>query len=284
MALILAGAPAAAARREAIRSRVEALRQEGSFPCLAIALTGDDAASHVYSQRLCKLGESLGVRVLLEHLPADTDEGDLLALIDRWNADSSIHAILPMMPLPRQINPLTVAQRLSPAKDADALHPLNAGLVATGQSGWAPCTPRAVMAILSHYQIATVRRHAVIIGRSNVVGKPLGHLLLAADATVTVCHSKTDNLIDIVRRADIVIAAVGRPNMLKADMVKPGAVVVDVGINETEDGRLVGDVDYESVEPVAAAITPVPGGVGTVSTVMVMEAVLRPWLGAGWNA
>lgn len=284
MALILAGAPAAAARREAIRSRVEALRQEGSFPCLAIALTGDDAASHVYSQRLRKIGESLGVRVLLEHLPATAAEDELLALIDRWNADASIHAILPMMPLPKQINPLTVAQRLAPAKDADALHPLNAGLVATGQSGWAPCTPRAVMAILLHYGITMAGRHAVIIGRSNVVGKPLSHLLLAADATVTVCHSKTNDLSQIVRQADIVIAAVGRPAMLKADMVKPGAVVIDVGINETEDGRLVGDVDYATVEPLAAAITPVPGGVGTVSTVMVMETVLRSWLGDGWHA
>lgn len=275
MAIILAGAPAAAARKEAIRTQVERLNAQGIEPCLAIVLSGEDPASAVYSQRLIKLGEGLGIRVLIERLPNAT-ETEVLALIDKWNADTTVHAILPMMPMPKWIDSRSVSERLAPQKDADALHPLSAGLVATGQSDWAPCTPRAVMAILSYYDIPLAGREVVIIGRSNVVGKPLSQLLLANDATVTICHSKTADLTAVTKRADIVIAAVGKPKLVTVDMIKPGAVVIDVGINETPDG-LVGDVDYSQVEPVASAITPVPGGVGTVSTIMVMETVLRQW-------
>ena len=282
MALILAGAPVAAVRREAIRSRADLLRSAGVIPCLAILLVGDDPASQVYSERLRKLGDSMGVKVHLEHLPHTTTETEVLALIDRWNADPLIHSILPMMPMPKHIHDRSVAERLLPQKDADSLHPLNAGLVATGNSVWAPCTPQAVMAILAHYAISLAGKRVVILGRSNVVGKPLAHLLLAADATVTICHSKTVDLPTLIRQGDIVIAAVGRPKMVKAEMVSPGAVVIDVGINETVDG-LVGDVDYAAVAAVAGAITPVPGGVGTVSTVMVMEAVLNRWLGDSRN-
>ena len=274
MAVILAGAPVAAAWRDAIRSRAEALRHDGVIPCLAIVLVGDDAASQVYSQRLQKLGASLGVFVRLETLPQTAQTEEVVSLLNRLNADPAVHAILPMMPLPRQIDTDRVVECLDPSKDADSLHPLNAGLVATGKSAWAPCTPRAVMAILAHYRIPLAGCHAVIVGRSNVVGKPLAHLLLKENATVTICHSQTADLAGMLKQADIVIAAVGRPKLIGADMVKPGAVVVDVGINDTADG-LVGDVDYAAVEPVAAAITPVPGGVGTVSTVMVMEAVVR---------
>lgn len=277
MAVVLAGAPVAAAKKQSILSLVDSLRRNGVMPCLGIILVGDDAASHVYSQRLCKLGEAVGVKVILKTMPGAVPETEVLAAIEQWNADSSIHSILPMMPMPKHINAAAVSERLLPQKDADALHPVNAGLVAAGRSVWAPCTPRAVMAILRHYQVPLAGRHAVILGRSNVVGKPLAHLLLAADATVTVCHSKTANLAEITRQADIVIAAVGRPEMVKADMVKPEAVVVDVGINETERG-LVGDVDFDAIRSIAAAITPVPGGVGTVSTVMVMEAVVSRWL------
>lgn len=181
-----------------------------------------------------------------------------------------------MMPLPAQINPDIIARSLDPEKDVDAMHPLNVGLVAAGKSPWAPCTPRAVMTVLEHYGIELAGKHAVIVGRSNVVGKPLAQLLLGRDATVTVCHSKTPDLAAFLRQADLVVAAVGRPQMIGASMIRPGTVVVDVGINEL-DGRIVGDVDFASVEPLAAAITPVPGGIGTVSTVMVLEAVLRKW-------
>ncbi|MDF2502467.1 MAG: folD [Anaerosporomusa subterranea] len=283
MAIILAGAPVAAARRDAIRAHAESLRRNGVVPCLAIVLVGDDAASQVYSQRLQKLGASVGVNVILEKLPQTALAIEVVTVIERLNADSDIHAILPMMPLPRQIDANLVVEQLSPLKDADSLHPLNAGLVATGKSAWAPCTPRAVMAILAHYQIPLAGRHAVLVGRSNVVGKPLANLLLAEDATVTICHSKTTDLAKVIKQGDIVIAAVGRPKLIQADMIKQGAVVVDVGINETDEG-LVGDVDYLAVEQVAAAITPVPGGVGTVSSVMVMEAVLNRWLKDDPNA
>ena len=283
MATLLAGAPVAAAKKQTILSLSEGLRRSGVEPCLGIILVGDDAASHVYSQRLCKLGESVGVKVILKTMPGTAEEAEVLAEIDKWNADQSIHSILPMMPMPKQINSAAVAERLAPEKDADSLHPLNAGLVASGKSVWAPCTARAVMAILQHYQIPLAGKHAVIIGRSNVVGKPLAHLLLAADATVTICHSKTANLQLATRQADIVIAAVGRPEMIKANLIKPEATVIDVGINDSEKG-LVGDVDFDSVRQIAGAITPVPGGVGTVSTVMVMEAVVRRWLGANLNA
>lgn len=274
MAIILAGAPVAAARKESIRSAAITLGRHGAAPHLAILLIGDDAASRVYSQRLQKLGAAVGIDVTLKQLPQTATEADVLPVIDQFNADAGIDAILPMMPPPPQIRAGVLAERLSPAKDVDALHPLNAGLVAMGKSRWAPCTPRAVMAILTHYEIPLAGRHVVVVGRSNVVGKPLAHLLLAADATVTVCHSKTANLAQVVRQGDIVIAAVGRPALIKAGMIKHGAVVVDVGINETAAG-LTGDVDYAAVEAVAAAITPVPGGVGTVSSVMVMEAVLN---------
>ncbi|MDU4959654.1 MAG: tetrahydrofolate dehydrogenase/cyclohydrolase catalytic domain-containing protein [Sporomusaceae bacterium] len=271
MAIILAGGPVAAVRKEAIRSEAAA---GDRAPKLAIILAGDDAASRVYSQRLQKLGETVGIDVALTQLPQTVSEPEVLTVIDRLNSDPGVDSILPMMPMPPQISAAAVAARLSHLKDVDSLNPLNAGLVATGKSRWAPCTPRAVMAILDYYRIPLAGRQAVIVGRSNVVGKPLAQLLLAADATVTVCHSKTADLAQVIGRGDIVIAAVGRPQLIQAAMVKPGAVVIDVGINDTPAG-LVGDVDFASVEPVAAAITPVPGGVGTVSTVMVMEAVLN---------
>lgn len=278
MSMVLTGASVAATRKQAILARANSLRQNGTIPCLGILLVGDDAASHVYSQRLCKLGAAVGVTVLLERLPQYATESEVLSVIDRWNSDPAVHSILPMMPMPRHISAANIAERLLPLKDADSLSPINAGLVASGKSDWAPCTPRAVLAILQHYQIPLAGKQAVVIGRSNVVGKPLAHLLLAADATVTICHSKSNNLAEIVKQGDIVIAAVGRPEMINAAMIKPGAVIVDVGINETEHG-LVGDVDFAGVQQVAAAITPVPGGVGTVSSVMVMEAVVNRWLG-----
>jgi len=184
------------------------------------------------------------------------------------------------MPMPRQIDPNAVASALNPSKDVDAMHPFNVGLVNSGRSPWAPCTPRAVMAILKHYDIPIAGKRVVIVGRSNVVGKPLFHLLLAQDATVTVCHSKTPDLAEVVKEADIVVAAAGKQGLITAGMVKTGAVVIDVGINEL-NGTIVGDVDFDSVSKIASAITPVPGGVGTVSTTMVLEAVLRnceaPW-------
>ena len=276
MALIMEGKPAAAAMRTRLTEKAGKLRDQGVVCGLAVVLVGDDHASIIYAEWLGKLCSNLGIRYNLAALPSDTTQEELLAQISQLNANPQVSGILPMMPLPRHIDPDIIARSIDAAKDVDAMHPLNVGLVAAGKSPWAPCTPRAVMTVLDHYGIELAGKHAVIVGRSNVVGKPLAQLLLGRDATVTVCHSKTPDLGRFLRQADLVVAAVGKPLMIGAAMISPGAVVVDVWINELE-GRIVGDVDFAGVEPLAAAITPVPGGIGTVSTVMVLEAVLRKW-------
>ncbi|MBP2640918.1 MAG: folD [Firmicutes bacterium] len=274
MALILDGKQVAAAEKGDLIAKVAALKDKG-FTCgLAIIMVGDNPASRIYMNRLDKLAKSIGMASHPYHLPADTPQEEVLALIDKLNADPDIDGIIPMMPMPAHINADIIGEGILAQKDVDAIHPYNVGLFASGKSVWAASTPRAVMAILDFYGIELSGRHAVVIGRSNVVGKPMTHLLLSRNATVTVCHSKTVNLADIVRQADVIVAAVGYPRLVKAEMVKPGAVVVDVGINEVESG-IVGDVDYDEVVKVAGAITPVPGGVGAVSTIMVMQAVLR---------
>lgn len=276
MALIMEGKPAAAAIRASLTEKAAKLREQGIVCGLAVVLVGDDHASIIYADWLNKLCSSLGIRYHLAALPAETTQNEMIALIEQLNANPEVSGILPMLPLPAQISPDIIARSLDPEKDVDAMHPLNVGLVAAGKSPWAPCTPRAVMTVLDYYGIELSGKHAVIIGRSNVVGKPLAQLLLGRDATVTVCHSKTPDLAAFLRQADLVVAAIGRPRIIKASMIRPGAVVVDVGINDL-DGRVVGDVDFDAVEPLVAAITPVPGGIGTVSTVMVLEAVLRKW-------
>jgi len=274
MALILDGKQVAAAEKGDLIAKVASLKDKG-FTCgLAIIMVGDNPASRIYMNRLDKLAKSIGMASQPHHLPANTPQEEVLALIDKLNADPDIDGIIPMMPMPAHINADIIGEGILAQKDVDAIHPYNVGLFASGKSVWAASTPRAVMAILDFYGIELSGRHAVVIGRSNVVGKPMTHLLLSRNATVTVCHSKTVNLADIVRQADVIVAAVGYPRLVKAEMVKPGAVVVDVGINEVESG-IVGDVDYDEVVKVAGAITPVPGGVGAVSTIMVMQAVLR---------
>lgn len=276
MALVLEGKSAAAVIRARLSAKAKRLAAQGVVCGLAVVLVGDDQASIIYADWLGKLCSSLGIRYHLVALPADTTQADLLIEIGQLNANPDVSGILPMMPLPAQIDPDVVARSLDLEKDVDAMHPFNVGLVATGKSLWAPCTPRAVITVLDHYGIQIEGKHAVIVGRSNVVGKPLAQLLLGRNATVTVCHSKTHDLVKFLLQADIVVAAVGKPQLIRAEMVRPGAVVVDVGINEL-DGKIVGDVDYAAVSETAAAITPVPGGIGTVSTVMVMEAVMRKW-------
>ena len=276
MTLLMEGKPAAALLRARLAEKAKTLREQKISCGLAVLLVGDDHASIVYAEWLGKLCGNLGIPYHLAALPGETTQKEILELIEQLNRNPEVSGILPMMPMPSQIDPDIVACSLNPDKDVDSMHPLNVGLVAAGKSPWAPCTPRAVMTVLDHYNIGMSGKHAVIVGRSNVVGKPLVQLLLARDATVTVCHSKTPDLGSFLRQADLVVAAVGRPRLIDAAMIKPGAVVVDVGINEI-NGRIVGDVDYESVGKVASAITPVPGGIGTVSTVMVLEAVLRKW-------
>jgi methylenetetrahydrofolate dehydrogenase (NADP+)/methenyltetrahydrofolate cyclohydrolase len=276
MTLLMEGKPAAAVLRARLAEKAKRLREQ-KIPCgLAVLLVGDDHASIIYADWLGKLCGSLGIPYHLAALPAETTQKEILALIEQLNRNPEVSGILPMMPLPRGINPDVVVRSIDPDKDVDALHPLNVGLVAAGKSPWAPCTPRAVMTVLDHYGIPLAGKHAIVVGRSNVVGKPLVQLLLARDATVTICHSRTPDLTYFLRQADLVVAAAGKPRLITAPMIKPGAVVVDVGINDL-DGRIVGDVDFESVSAAASAITPVPGGIGTVSTVMVLEAVLRKW-------
>ena len=270
------GKPAAAAIRTRLTEKADRLREQGVVCGLAVLLVGDNHASIIYADWLGKMCSNLGIRYHLAALPMETSEEEILSQIRQLNQNPEVSGILPMMPLPQQINADILAKCIDPDKDVDALHPLNVGLVAAGKSLWAPCTPRAVMTILDYYGIEIAGKHAVIVGRSNVVGKPMAQLLLGRDATVTVCHSKTPDIGAFLRQADIVVAAAGKPNMIGAEMIRPGAVVVDVGINELE-GRTVGDVDFAAVSKIAAAISPVPGGVGTVSTVMVLEAVLRKW-------
>lgn len=274
MALILDGKKVAAELKAELKAEAEALRAGGTGFGLAVIRVGEDPASRVYADALIKLAETLSIPAQVRELPAAVSQAELAAVIADLNEDRFVSGILPLLPLPPHLDAEKAAAALHPDKDVDGIHPLNAGLVAAGKSRWAPCTPRAVMAILDSYGVELEGRRVAVIGRSNVVGKPLANLLLARNATVTVCHSKTRDLAETVRQADVVIAAVGRPRLVNAEMISPGAVVIDVGINEVE-GRIVGDVDFAAVEPVAGAITPVPGGVGTVSNVMVMDAVLR---------
>ena len=276
MTLLMEGKPAAALLRARLAEKAKKLREQ-KIPCgLAVLLVGDDHASIIYADWLGKLCGSLGISYHLAALPGETTPKQILELIEQLNRNPEVSGILPMMPLPHGIDPDVVVRGIDPDKDVDALHPLNVGLVAAGKSPWAPCTPRAVMTVLDHYGIPLAGKHAVIVGRSNVVGKPLTQLLLARDATVTICHSRTPALSYFLRQADLVVAAAGKPRFITAPMIKPGAVVVDVGINDL-NGQIVGDVDFAGVSAVASAITPVPGGIGTVSTVMVLEAVLRKW-------
>ena len=274
MAVLLDGKRVAAERKGNIQARIASLAERNRIPGLAIVLVGADAASRIYTDRMAKLAGGMGFAVFIKALSAQVSQADLLQVITELNADPAVQGILPMMPLPAHLDADQLAAHIRPDKDIDGLNPLTIGLVAAGKSLAAPCTPRAVMAILDHYHIELSGRKAVVIGRSNVVGKPLIQLLLSRNATVTVCHSKTQDLAAVVSQGDIVIAAVGKTNLVQAGMIKPGAVVIDVGINEV-DGKMVGDVDFENVAPIAGFITPVPGGVGSVTTTMVLEAVLQ---------
>ena len=276
MTLIMEGKPAAAAMRARLTEKAKKLREQKISCGLAVLLVGDDNASIIYAEWLGKLCGNLGIPYHLAALPGETTQKEILELMEQLNRNPEVSGILPMMPMPAQVDPDIVVRSIDPDKDVDALHPLNVGLVAAGKSPWAPCTPRAVMTVLDHYEIPLAGKHAVIVGRSNVVGKPLAQLLLARDATVTICHSRTPDLPYFLRQADLVVAAAGKPRFITAPMIKPGAVVVDVGINDL-NGQIVGDVDFAGASAVASAITPVPGGIGTVSTVMVLEAVLRKW-------
>ena len=271
--LVMSGRPVADAYKEQIKEKVETAKKAGKKVTLAILTVGQDPASFVYRKRLLKITESLGIGNRCVELPETASTAEVVEAVRKLNEDPDINGILPMMPMPKQVDGEAVGAALAPEKDMDCLNPANGGALLMGKGRWAACTPRACMAILKFYNISLDGKHAVVLGRSNVVGKPVALLLLQENCTVTVCHSHTKNLPELLRQADIVVAAIGKAGFVTPDMVKDGAVIVDVGINVTDHG-IVGDVAPEVAEK-ASAFTPVPGGVGVVSNVIMMDAVVR---------
>ncbi|MGL6016989.1 MAG: bifunctional methylenetetrahydrofolate dehydrogenase/methenyltetrahydrofolate cyclohydrolase FolD [Selenomonadaceae bacterium] len=273
-ARVLEGKVFAAQIKAAAKLKVEELEQKYQVtPGLAVIIVGENAASKVYVANKHRACEELGIYSEVIEMKAATTKAELLAQIDALNSNEKIHGILVQLPLPEQIqaSEAEILERIDPKKDVDGFHPVNAGRLATGQEQLVPCTPMGCIRMLELAGIEIAGKHAVIIGRSNIVGKPMMHLLLARHATVTICHSRTKNLAEITRQADILVVAIGRPNFVTADMVKPGAAVIDVGINRIAPKKLTGDVDFSAVEAVAGAITPVPGGVGLLTIAMLME-------------
>ena len=274
-ARLIDGKAAAAALRAQIAEEVAAIKATtGMVPGLHVVLVGDDPASRVYVASKEKLAVEVGMNSKAHRLPAETTEAELLGKLAELNADDSVDGILVQLPLPRHIDTGAIVDAIDPAKDVDGLHPINAGLLAAGKNGLVPCTPLGCMLLLKQTLPSLTGLEAVVIGRSELVGRPVAQLLLQADCTVTMAHSRTKDLPGIVRRADIVVAAVGRPEMVKADWIRPGATVIDVGINRLSDGRLVGDVAYDEVAAVAGAVTPVPGGVGPMTIACLLRNTL----------
>lgn len=262
-------------KRADIAKEVLELKRRGVTPGLAVILVGADPASEIYVRNKHKACNEVGIYSKEIHLGEETKEEELLALIDELNLDPNIDGILVQLPLPKQIDADKVIQRISPKKDVDGFHPMNVGALATGQDGFVSCTPLGIMELIKSTGIDIAGKEAVVIGRSNIVGKPVFHLLLKENATVTICHSRTKNLPEVCRRADIVVAAIGKPEMITADYIKEGAVVIDVGINRLPTGKVVGDVAYEEVAPKASFITPVPGGVGPMTITMLLFNTLK---------
>jgi methylenetetrahydrofolate dehydrogenase (NADP+)/methenyltetrahydrofolate cyclohydrolase len=273
-AQILDGKSLAAQVRAGVKDKVARLAQRGIRPGLAVILAGEDPASRVYVRNKVRACEETGVRSSLAEYPSSVSENELLDRVARLNADPATHGILVQLPLPKTVDSLRVLDAVSPAKDVDGFHDANLGALLAGKPGLVPCTPAGVMRLLEHAAVPLAGRRAVVIGRSNIVGKPLALLLLQKDATVTVCHSKTADLEKLAREADILVAAIGRAKLVGAAMVKPGACVVDVGVNRLADGTLAGDVDFHAAKNVAGWITPVPGGVGPMTIAMLLENCL----------
>ena len=265
---------AAAVRAELKADCATFVAKHGYAPGLAVVIVGEDPASQIYVRNKARACEEVGFCSEVHRLPAGTEQAALNALIDRLNANSRIHGILVQLPLPAHLDAEEVTLRIDPRKDVDAFHPFNVGRILLGDPIFLPCTPAGVMELLRRSGIDPSGKRCVVIGRSNIVGKPMAMLLLAANGTVTVCHSRTVGLADITREADILVSAVGRANFVTADMVKPGAVVIDVGMNRDASGKLVGDVDFPSVSPLCSFITPVPGGVGPMTITMLLRNTL----------
>lgn len=275
MAELISGKIVSEKLRINIKSRVDALIDGGyRAPGLAVILVGEDPASMVYVRNKERACNEVGFKSIMIRLPQSATQEELLSKIDELNADPSVDGILVQLPLPDHINEGSVINRISPDKDVDAFHPVNVGRIVIGGYRFLPCTPAGIIALLDHYKVDICGKRCVVIGRSNIVGKPMALLLTERHATVTLCHSRTVGISDICREADIIVVAVGKAGFLTADMVKEGAVVIDVGINRTAEGKLVGDVDFESVSRVASHITPVPGGVGPMTITMLLMNTL----------
>ena len=274
MAIIIDGKAIAAEMRSECAARVARLREHGVAPRLDVVIVGDDPASHQYVNSRAKDCDEIGLLSEVHTLPADAGQGELTALLDGLSADPAVHGILLQMPLPRHMNSDEVISHISPNKDVDGLTVINAGALFTGRDGFAPCTPSSVMRLIKSTGVQLKGKNAVVVGRSIVVGKPAAMLLLAEHATVTLCHSRTANLAEHTKNADVLVAAVGVPGLITGDMIKPGAIVIDAGINRV-DGRTVGDVDFDTAKEVAGMISPVPGGVGPVTRKILLANTLR---------
>lgn len=275
MAKILDGKAVSARIKEELKGEVQALKERGIFAGLAVILVGDDPASRVYVNNKKKACEQLGIYSEEYALSGDTAEDELIELIGKLNNDNSISGILVQLPLPKHIKEKRILESINPKKDVDAFHPINVGKIMTGDYDFVPCTPAGIMELIKESGISPEGKECVVIGRSNIVGKPMSMLLLHKNGTVTVCHSRTKNLKEKTKHADILVVAVGKPTFVTGDMIKEGAVVIDVGINRLENKKLVGDVDFESTEKVAGAITPVPGGVGPMTIAMLMKNTVK---------
>ena len=275
MAQRIDGKAISATIRTEIKAETEAfIKERGFAPGLAVIIVGENPASQVYVRNKKKACEEVGFYSVVHALPEATTQAELNALVDELNGDQRIHGILVQLPLPRHLDETEVLLRIDPKKDVDAFHPYNVGKIMIGDYDFLPCTPAGVMALLERSGIDPAGKTCVVIGRSNIVGKPMAMLLLHANGTVTVCHSRTKNLAEITRTADILVVAIGRADFVGRDMVKEGAVVIDVGMNRRPDGKLTGDVNFEEVEPIASHITPVPGGVGPMTITMLLRNTL----------
>ena len=271
---LISGKEVSEAVKLRVADEVKELKAQGIEPCLAVILVGDDPASRVYVNNKKKACEFCGIRSLEYVLPAETTEEELIGLVEKLNNDKTVNGILCQLPLPKHLDEKKVLNLIKPEKDVDAFHPENVGHIMIGDFNFLPCTPAGIMEMLRYEKIDLDGKNCVVIGRSNIVGKPMAMLMLKENATVTICHSRTKNLKEIVAGADVIVAAVGRPNFVTADMVKDGAVIIDVGINRMDDGKLCGDVDFEAVKDKASMITPVPGGVGPMTIAMLMQNTL----------
>ncbi|WP_163149935.1 bifunctional methylenetetrahydrofolate dehydrogenase/methenyltetrahydrofolate cyclohydrolase FolD [Anoxybacillus sp. MB8] len=274
-AQIINGFELAKEKRAQLAKEVEQLKQQGIEPALAVILVGDHPASQSYVKAKQKACEEIGIRSILLTFPNDISEAFLLEQIARLNEDQSVHGILVQLPLPKQMNELHIIEAIAPEKDVDGFHPLNIGRMMTGQKTFLPCTPYGILYMVQSLRVDIAGKHVVVVGRSNIVGKPVGQLFLREHATVTYCHSRTNDLAAITRQADILIVAVGKPKLITSQYVKEGAIVIDVGVNRLESGKLCGDVDFDDVKEIASYITPVPKGVGPMTITMLLHNTIQ---------